>query len=161
MSVSSVLSAINNLFVNIFELFSGLKSKVVPEKTKYEREEGDYPKIMLHKYSLEMCGKIKEAKSFNYEKIRAMKFVDQSVNKIKWRGTTVAEVLKQVGLKKGAKRVVFHCADGSKRSKLIVDCRRSLLIYMKNRIPLPKVEGFPLALLGDARIKWITKLEIR
>eukprot|EP00913_Durusdinium_trenchii_P013309 g12492.t1 len=94
----------------------------------------------------------------------------------KWTGCSLAELLREAGLKDGAKQVIFTGADKGveagkvqyyQRSLSVEDALRGhvMLVYEMNGEPLKPAHGFPLRLIvpgwyGMASVKWLTKIEV-
>ena len=104
----------------------------------------------------------------------------------KWTGTLLAPILKECGIKPGAKEIVFFGKDkqeellrpATKRElKVEVPFGRSMsvddalsenlmLAYDRNGAPLLKANGAPLRLIvpgwyGVANVKWLTRIDVR
>jgi DMSO/TMAO reductase YedYZ molybdopterin-dependent catalytic subunit len=84
-----------------------------------------------------------------------------------WKGVRLADVLKQVGIKDGVRKVVLTGADGYQDSILLERALNpgAVLAYEMDGAPLPPEHGFPLRLLvpniyGMKNLKWITKIEL-
>jgi len=94
----------------------------------------------------------------------------------KWTGCSLAEVLREAGIKEGAKQVIFTGADKGveagkvqyfQRSLSIEDALRGhvMLVYQMNGEDLKPAHGFPLRLIvpgwyGMASVKWLTNIEV-
>ncbi|HLN25512.1 MAG TPA: molybdopterin-binding protein [Patescibacteria group bacterium] len=92
----------------------------------------------------------------------------------KWTGVKLADVLRHVGLRPGARYVVFHCADSLEGSPDryyesidMVDAAhpQTILAYAMNDQPLPIAHGAPLRLrverqLGYKMAKYIMRIEV-
>lgn len=101
-----------------------------------------------------------------------------AVSTAEWTGVPLVEVLDRVGLKAGAREVVFRGADGGtvpggtgtirfERSLKIDDARGSeaLLAYAMNGEPLPVQHGYPLRVIvpgwyAVTSVKWLTEIEV-
>ena len=95
-----------------------------------------------------------------------------------WSGVSLANLLKQAGIKQGATYVTFHGADSGggdglppgahfaraiPLEKALSDS--SILAYEMNGSPLPPEHGFPLRALiggwyGMDSVKWLTRIEV-
>jgi len=98
-----------------------------------------------------------------------------------WRGTSLASLLSEAGIRDGAKEVVFFGADRANeeirgrevekafaRSLSIPDAMRpeNMLAYSMNGEPLPHYHGKPVRLIvpgwyGVANVKWLTQIHVQ
>ena len=101
-----------------------------------------------------------------------------AVSTAEWTGVPLAELLDRVGVKAGAREVVFRGADGQpdeqpgaasrfERSLTLDDARHGevLLAYAMNGEPLPVQHGYPVRVIvpgwyGVASVKWLTEIEV-
>jgi len=93
-----------------------------------------------------------------------------------WTGCSLADLLKEAGLKEGAKQVIFTGADKGiegnqvqhfQRSLSLEDCLKGhvLVVYQMNGEDLSPAHGAPLRIVvpgwyGMASVKWLTKIEV-
>ena len=105
------------------------------------------------------------------------------VSNAEWTGVPLAALLKECGVRPGAREVVFFGADKSTerkwsaggredtaphgRSLFVQDALASgpMLAFAMNGQPLPVEQGFPLRLIvpgwyGMTQIKWLTRIEV-
>jgi sulfane dehydrogenase subunit SoxC len=103
-------------------------------------------------------------------------WLHEAVGTGQWTGTPVAELLGDVGVRSGAREVVFTGADRGvegdveqsyQRSVTLDDLHTSgaLLAYALNGAPLPPQHGAPLRLVvpgwyGMTNVKWLTSMQI-
>ncbi len=101
-----------------------------------------------------------------------------AVSTAEWTGVPLVEVLDRVGIKPGAREVLFRGADAGtveqrteivhyERSLKLADARDSgaLLAYTMNGEPLPIQHGYPLRVIvpgwyGVTSVKWLTEIEV-
>src|SRR5262245_680526 len=101
-----------------------------------------------------------------------------AVSTAEWTGVPLVNVLDRVGVKAGAREVLFRGADAGtvpgqartiryERSLELDDARRSeaLLAYAMNGEPLPIQHGYPLRLIvpgwyAVTSVKWLTEIEV-
>jgi DMSO/TMAO reductase YedYZ molybdopterin-dependent catalytic subunit len=101
-----------------------------------------------------------------------------AVSTAEWTGVPLIEVLDRVGIKAGAREVMFRGADAGTvkgqvgtidyaRSLKLDDAREceALLAYGMNGEPLPMQHGYPLRLIvpgwyGMASVKWLTEIDV-
>jgi DMSO/TMAO reductase YedYZ molybdopterin-dependent catalytic subunit len=100
----------------------------------------------------------------------------EAVGTARWRGTPVATLLGEAGLRKGASDVLFTGLDRGVEGGEVQDYARSvplaellegeaLLAYEINGLPLPPQHGFPLRLLvpgwyGMTSVKWLARITV-
>lgn len=93
-----------------------------------------------------------------------------------WKGAVLGPLLQRVGLKQGARYVVFHCADrleGSMSADKYYESidlgdafhPQTILAYDMNGVPLPVAHGAPLRLrverqLGYKMAKYVMRIEV-
>jgi DMSO/TMAO reductase YedYZ molybdopterin-dependent catalytic subunit len=89
------------------------------------------------------------------------------IGNAEWTGVPLRAVLEEAGLREGATRAVFRCADGYHTAIPLRDAMRPdcLLAYGMNGGPLPAAHGFPLRLLNPGKYgqkcpKWIINVEL-
>ncbi len=103
-----------------------------------------------------------------------------AVANVRWKGTPLAPLLKECGIRKRGLEVAFFGADQKSekvreldfdmhfsRSLSLADAMREdlLLCWEMNGEPLPREHGFPLRLIvpgwyGIAWVKWLTRIEV-
>ena len=84
-----------------------------------------------------------------------------------WKGVRLADLLHEVGVRDGVRKVVFYAADGYADS---ISLERAmdpgtLLAYQMDGATLPVGHGYPLRVLvpniyGMKNVKWLTKIEL-
>lgn len=94
----------------------------------------------------------------------------------KWTGCSLADLLREAGIKEGAKQVIFTGADKGVEAGKVQYYQRSLsveealrghvmLVYQMNGEDLKPAHGFPLRIIvpgwyGMASVKWLTNIEV-
>ena len=92
-----------------------------------------------------------------------------------WTGCRLSDILRDAGLKEGAKQVVFRGADKGIQGNQVQYFERSLTIedamldsmmiaYAMNGADIPAGQGYPFRLIvpghyGMASVKWLTHIE--
>jgi DMSO/TMAO reductase YedYZ molybdopterin-dependent catalytic subunit len=100
----------------------------------------------------------------------------EAVGTARWRGTPVAPLLEEAGVRDGAVEVLFtgldRGVDGGEeqayeRSLLVTAVREgeALLAYEVNGVPLPPQHGYPLRLVvpgwyGMTSVKWLSRIAV-
>lgn len=137
-------------------------------------------------YQLEVDGLVERPMRFSLEQIRNMPSRTQITRHdcvegwstiARWQGVPLHLLLDQVGLKPGARYVMFHCFDALSKSLSgpelyyesvdLVDARhpQTILAYAMNGSPLPVANGAPLRVrverqLGYKMAKYIRRIEV-
>lgn len=113
-------------------------------------------------------------------------FLTSAIGNARWVGASLADILRQSGIREGAKEIVFFGADRSEevlragtpielrfvtnfaRSMTIEEAMNpaNLLCYEMNGETLPAANGAPLRLIapgwyGIANVKWLQRIEVR
>jgi DMSO/TMAO reductase YedYZ molybdopterin-dependent catalytic subunit len=103
----------------------------------------------------------------SYNKVVTLYCVEGWSVKILWEGILLKDLLKDAGIKPGAKVVIFYAYDGYS-SSLPLDfiMNNNIIIADKmNGVTLPPERGFPFQLVAESKwgykwVKWITKIEV-
>jgi DMSO/TMAO reductase YedYZ molybdopterin-dependent catalytic subunit len=133
------------------------------------------PEVDLEAYRLEVAGAVERPLSFSFAEIRAMPSVTRQVrqdcvggfrNNSIMEGMPLQALLERSGMAPGARRAVFHCADGYYSS---IDLKELLeggafLVYKINDQEIPNF-GYPLRLAipgkyGYQWAKWVVCIEL-
>jgi len=85
-----------------------------------------------------------------------------------WTGVPLALLLKEAGVKQGAKFILSEAADGVKSNKSLPLAKAmadTIVAYAQNGEPVRPQQGFPLRLLppgfeGQDNIKWLHRIEV-
>ena len=109
----------------------------------------------------------------SFDQVVTLKCIDtlpggDSLGNAMWRGISLKELLKDVGVEEETARdVVFRAADGYDDSIPFSRAMQDdvMLAYLMNGEKLPKAHGFPLRLIvpglyGIKNVKWIIEIEI-
>ncbi len=169
-----------------------------PDQNKStEKSQGSRGLSPCQGWNLEIGGLVKKPHIFTLEKIKARPHRDViatiecsgngastnfmgAVGNARWRGVSLASLLRECGLKKEALEVVFFGADEKvekiKEKDYLQNFARSLsvpdalqdkilLAYEMNGQPLPLSHGGPLRLIvpgwyGVAWVKWLKRIEV-
>ena len=180
-----------------------LQDWLTPQDQVFGVQHYGIPEFDESKFRLEITGLVNKPMTFTMEQLRARAKKDQlmtlecsgngsspgfmnAVYNSKWTGTLLAPILKECGIKPGAKEIVFFGKDkqeellrpATKRElKVEVPFGRSMsvddalsenlmLAYDRNGAPLLKANGAPLRLIvpgwyGVANVKWLTRIDVR
>ena len=101
-------------------------------------------------------------------------WLTEAVGTAEWRGTPLAPLLDEAGVRRGAVEALFtgldHGVEGGtaqayERSLPLADIEQALLVYEMNGGPLPPQHGFPLRLVvpgwyGMVNVKWLTRITL-
>ncbi|MCX6598752.1 MAG: molybdopterin-dependent oxidoreductase [Acidobacteria bacterium] len=179
---------------------AGFKDYITPVEHFFVRSHHLTPKIELDAWKLEVKGHVNGGLTLSMADLKAMKPVEMvavlecagngrgfyepsmpglqwehgSVGNARWRGVRLADVLKRVGVKPGAKHVLFDGADvpvGAQpefQRTIPIDKAmdpNTLLAFDMNGAALPASHGFPLRVIapgwaGDSWVKWVTRIEV-
>jgi DMSO/TMAO reductase YedYZ molybdopterin-dependent catalytic subunit len=102
-----------------------------------------------------------------YKKLVTLNCVEGWSVDILWQGVLLKDIFAEVGVKEGAKTVIFYAVDGYSTSlplQTILD-RNMMIAYKMNDVVLPPERGFPFQLVAEDKlgykwIKWITRIEL-
>jgi len=139
------------------------------------------PKIQETEWRLQIDGLVREERSFTLAELRdrpartlelTLACISNPVggpllgNGI-WQGFSVRELLQEVGVRPGARFVVWHAADGYTESLPLGEAFEEdvLLVYALNGQPLSRKHGFPLRVLipgryGMKQPRWIDRITV-
>jgi len=179
-----------------------LKSDVTPTSAFYVRNHFKAPKIDASDWRLRIAGAVRRELTLTLREIKAMKkktllvtlecagngrarmrpvpsgtsWQDGAQGTSRWTGVPLAELLKRVGLKRGACEVLFRGADSGYEGGRRLHFERSLpvrealaknvlLAFEMNGSALPGVHGYPLRLIvpgwyGMASVKWLVEVVV-
>ncbi len=149
-----------------------------PKTEEYER----HWKEGFENYRLRVFGEVEEERTFTLDDLKAMEKHQQITEHdcvqgwsaiAEWGGVRVADILKLVRPKPGAKYAIFFAFENPAAGDQYYDAHDlrqlqnpdSILAYEMNYEPLPQLYGAPLRLrneseLGFKQIKWIVSIEI-
>lgn len=133
------------------------------------------PEVALDTYRLEITGAVQLPVSLSFQELLDMPSVTRQVrqdcvggfrNNSVMKGVPFKTLLEQCGILPGAKRAVFHCADGYYSSLDLQDLldREAFLAYQTNDQSVPQL-GYPLRLAvpgkyGYQWAKWVVAIEL-
>lgn len=175
-----------------------LDSWLTPEDQVFDVHHYNEPSPNLANYHLEVTGLVEKPLTFTLEDVRKRPVAEElmtlecsgngsspgfmgAVYNSRWKGTPLAGILKECGIKPGATEVVFFGHDTKNetirkvtvevpfgRSMSIEDAMnpRILVAYARNGQPLERRNGAPLRLIvpgwyGIANVKWLKRIEVR
>jgi len=102
-----------------------------------------------------------------HKKIARLNCVEGWSVNILWEGFLVSDLLKSVGVKDGAKTVIFKAVDGYTTSFPLdyIMNNKIIMAYKMNDKIIPPERGFPFQLVAESKwgykwIKWITGIEV-
>lgn len=171
---------------------------ITPEEHLFSVSHYGTPKIDVANWNLEIGGLVKKNKSLSLNEIKKRSRRDiiatlecsgngssptfmGAVGNARWTGTSLAPLLRECGLHKDAREIVFFGADEKSekikeheypqnfaRSLSLPDALQDkiLLAYEMNGEPLSVAHGFPLRLIvpgwyGVAWVKWLQRIEVQ
>jgi DMSO/TMAO reductase YedYZ molybdopterin-dependent catalytic subunit len=86
---------------------------------------------------------------------------------ILWEGVLLRDLLEEAEYDRGAKVVIFRCADGYSTSLPLgyVIERDILLAHKMNDVVLPEERGYPFQVVAEDKLgykwaKWVTEIEV-
>lgn len=175
-------------FIGDFDYNIELKNNVsidtitfISEQELFKLQIGATPKIDVKDWTLKFKGLVKNNLVFNYDDILAMPQKTEyatletisnpvggpMIGSAFWTGVPFKYILDKVGIKEGAIKVVFYCADGYSTAITIDEALKDnvILAYKLNGKTLPDVHGYPVRMVipdkyGMKWAKWITEIEI-
>ena len=139
------------------------------------------PKVDAASWQLRIDGLVERPTTYTLDAIRALSSVEayftlqcisnlvggDLIGNAKWKGVRLRDLLNAAGAQSGARKVVFHAADGYTDSILPSKAmeENTLLVYEMNGEPLTYKHGAPARLLipgiyGMKNCKWITRIEV-
>jgi len=135
------------------------------------------PKIDIEKWNLEITGNIENEAKFTYKKLEDLSkniiiedfhcVTRWSIEKVKWEGIKLRDIINKSKPKKDSEYVMFHCNDGYTTIIPFSDAieKKSILALKINDEELSTEQGFPIRavipqLYGWKSAKWLNKIEI-
>jgi DMSO/TMAO reductase YedYZ molybdopterin-dependent catalytic subunit len=139
------------------------------------------PDVVRRLWRLEVAGLVEQPKTYRFEEIEAMQFVDQEttlmcisnpiggglISNAIWRGVPLPNVLGLSKPKPGVAALLFHAADGYYETIPYAKAMEptTMLAYGMNGGPLPRIHGFPLRMIvpglyGEKNPKWLTRIDL-
>lgn len=175
-----------------------LDSWLTPEDQVFDVHHYNEPPLDPAKYRLEVTGLVEKPLTLTLDDVRNRPVAEElmtlecsgngsspgfmgAVYNSRWKGTPLAAILKECGIKPGATEIVFFGHDTKNetihkvtvevpfgRSMSIEDAMnpRILVAYARNGQPLERRNGAPLRLIvpgwyGIANVKWLKRIEVR
>lgn len=154
----------------------------------FDPDDDDYQELASKQFvdwRLEVTGLVNRQMRFSLDELRAMPSRTQITRHDcvegwscigKWKGALLGMVLRQAGLREGARYVVFHCADpmenGNPNTKYYESIGldeafhpQTILAYEMNDAVLPVAHGAPIRLrverqLGYKMAKYVMRIEL-
>jgi DMSO/TMAO reductase YedYZ molybdopterin-dependent catalytic subunit len=138
------------------------------------------PQPAMDLWRLEVTGRVANPRTYRFEEIAAMPFVDQEttlecisnqvgsglMSNAVWRGVPLRDLIAAAGLAPGIRQVLFHGADAYTDDLSFEIAMRptTLVAYLMNGDPLPFKHGFPVrivvpGMVGEKNVKWVTRIE--
>ncbi len=174
-----------------------LTSWVTPNESIYEVSHYGKPKVDLAQWRLDLTGFVRKPRSYTLADLQKLPHRDihatlecggngagigfmGAIGNVKWTGTPLAPILREAGLLKRAREVVFYGADEKTekirdqevlqrfaRSLTVEHAQQSevMLAWAMNDQPLNDVHGAPVRLIvpgwfGIAWVKWLTRIDL-
>jgi len=155
----------------------GVGTKVVtPTKDLHVETAEGQPNIDINTYRLKVTGLVNNPLSLTFAQIKALPSQSRLVDlpcvegwtdKAVWTGPSLADVLKQAGLKSNARTVIFKSPGGYSTSLTTADITATdpMLAYGVNGTRLPDEQGYPLRLVVPHRLgykwcKWVVEIDV-
>jgi len=161
----------------------GLSPEITPNEKFYVVSKNFFrdPEVNAQSWRLEVGGLVERPVTLTYEDMKALpssaqfltlqcisnEIGGELIGNAHWRGTSLANLLTQSGVKAGAVDVIFTAADGYTDSIPIAKAMQAdtMLAYEMNGEVLPQLHGFPVRMLvpdiyGMKNVKWVTKIEV-
>jgi DMSO/TMAO reductase YedYZ molybdopterin-dependent catalytic subunit len=180
-----------------------LDSWITPADQVFSVQHYAIPEVAADEFTLEFTGLIETPRTFTLDQLKALPKKEQlmtlecsgngaskgfmnAIYNGKWVGTPLAPILKECGLKAGAKEVVFFGVDSGDetlrkgtereltvkapfgRSMSVDDVLNLdlLLAYERDGNPLEQRNGAPVRLIvpgwyGIANVKWLKRIDVR
>ncbi len=167
---------------------------LTPKEHRFRVGHYGFPDVDLAKWNLEIKGLVDRPRSFTLDEIKKRRSREQVVTiecsgnaptggliyNARWKGTPLAPILKECGVKPESTEAVFFAADSGvekirgadypqhfARSLALRDATADnvLLCWEMNGEPLDKFHGAPMRLVvpgwyGVAWVKWLTRIEL-
>jgi len=175
---------------------------ITPSSIHFVRNHGPVPRIHWNSHRVVVCGMVEQPQSFSMEELAALPSVEipvtvvcdsnrrKELNTIRrskgfdwgpgalgtslWKGASLSWILKQCGVKPGARYVNFEAADQLPKGlygtsiplEAALDERNDMMLaYEMNKQPLPPDHGYPVRMIlpgyiGGRMVKWLTKIEV-
>jgi len=179
-----------------FTELASIEKSVVPSEAFFVLQHGGIPELDPESFLLTLAGEVERPIVVDIDAIRALPKRERTVcfecagnagvgrhglvGNASWGGVALATLLREAGVKPGARDIVFYGADEAEerlrgrtyparfaRSLPLVDALDDnvLLAYEMNGEPLSVEHGFPLRLIvpgwyGIAQVKWLTRIEV-
>lgn len=174
-----------------------LTSWITPNESVYEVSHYGKPKVDLAQWRLDLTGFVRKPRSYTLADLQKLPRRDihatlecggngagigfmGAIGNVKWTGTPLAPILREAGLLKRAREVVFYGADEKTekirdqevlqrfaRSLTVEHAQQSevMLAWAMNDQPLNDVHGAPVRLVvpgwfGIAWVKWLTRIDL-
>jgi DMSO/TMAO reductase YedYZ molybdopterin-dependent catalytic subunit len=180
-----------------------LESWITPNDRFFSIAHYNRPQIDAQTWRLDVSGLVDRPTTLTLEQLTALPrgevtftiecsgnnglpFLTSAIGNARWAGASLADVLRNAGLKSSALEVVFFGTDSGEetvrkdtplefkytsnfaRSMSVADAMNpaNLLCYQMNGTALPAASGFPCRLIvpgwyGVANVKWLTHIEVR
>ncbi|GEM47430.1 molybdopterin-dependent oxidoreductase [Deinococcus cellulosilyticus] len=180
----NVLQGTDQTSASAFKAGSALPEGIVSQEDLYyvsKNLEGFDPVIEAQAWTLKVGGLVERPTNFSLDDLKRFqqRDLELTLNCISnpvggflignaiWTGFTVRDLLNQVGVKQGAKFIIWKAADGYVESLPLGEAHEEdvLLVHSINGEPLTPKHGFPLRVLipgryGMKQPRWITEIEL-
>lgn len=174
--------------------FTSLSSWIIPNSEFFIRSHFGVPKIEAAPWTLSISGAVENARTLTMEDILKLPAADEvvtiecagnlvgwgGVSNARWRGVSLASLIKSLGVKSEAREVVLVGADGGierEAGGIHVDAyarsiplskaldAATMLVFMMNGEPLGREHGGPLralipGLYGMDSVKWLKQIVV-
>jgi DMSO/TMAO reductase YedYZ molybdopterin-dependent catalytic subunit len=140
------------------------------------------PQISPQSWQLRIHGMVDKPMTLTFDDLMKKPMIDHDVTltcvsesvggsyigNARWQGTLLADILKKVGIQKGAEQIVMRDVNGMNlgvATEPVMDGRTSLLAIGMNGKPLPQEHGFPVRVVVPglygyvSACKWVVDME--
>ena len=164
--------------------FNGLSPLITPNKDFYRIDTTLItPRVDLKTWRLNITGMVEHPLTISFDELMAMPSREEVitltcvsnevggdlVGNARWLGVSLADLLKQAGVKPGATQIVGRSVDDFTvgfPTEVALDGRPALVAYGMNGAALPGPHGFPARLVVPglygyvSATKWLTEIEL-
>lgn len=162
----------------------GLSPYITPNADFYRIDTAfTVPQVRAETWSLRVHGLVERELHLDYHQLRARLAIERDitltcvsnevggelVGNARWLGTSLADLLREAGVRPGADQLVSRSVDGMTIGtpvREVMDGRDAMLAYAMNGEPLPIAHGFPVRMVVPglygyvSACKWIVDIEV-
>ena len=162
----------------------GLSPYITPNADFYRIDTAfTVPQVRAETWTLRVHGMVDRELRLDYDRLRARLAIERDItltcvsNEVggelignaRWLGTSLADLLREAGIRPGADQLVSRSVDGMTIGtpvREVMDGRDAMLAYAMNGEPLPIPHGFPVRMVVPglygyvSACKWIVDIEV-